>query len=912
MKSSVSKKLRENYVDNSPFHTHVSMVAPKGRYQISGQTTEDFWDIYCEEVNEGNTILGVAEKPGPYLPVLADIDIKCEVSDDEILEEHLYSEDQILQVISVYQSVLRNIVEDCRDYKLLCVVLEKPIYLIHAREKTYAKNGFHLHFPNLFLSRQEQEIHLIPRVKKELQGLDTFKSLGFENSGDVIDKCCCNVPWLMLGSRKSADMDPYSVTRVIDSEGSEISAEKAFANYKLLDSHECELDITGRIDYYMPRILSIFHNGRNISELRNGLISPVKKIMREKEKKENKKKFAKVTASENLKISSRLLEMIGDWRAEDRNEWIRIGWVLYNIGEGCTEALDQWLAFSSRCEEKYDETSCIFQWQRMVKKDFTLGTLYEFAKTDSPEKYAEYKKEKTMQHISNSVKEGSHNDIAKALHAQFGDEFVCASITGKVWYQYRSPIWEEVEEGTTLRARISETIVKHYQDMAQKEIQQMGQGEDKSDAMQTQNRMKKIMKMIVNLKSAPYKNNVMKEAMEVFYNRKFKSKLNQNPYLIAFKNGVYDLKNNIFRQGLAEDYISKNIPIDYQEYNESDEAVQNVIEFLQKIFPDKSIRTYFLDTYSDIFVGGNPQKKVYLWTGDGDNGKSITQTFFEKMLGELAIKFNTQYFTGKKTSTGSANPELARAAPPVRHVTMEEPDADEQLNIGELKKLSGGDSYWARDLFEKGKNTREVFPQFTLTFICNELPKLKYSDRATWNRLRVIPFETTFVEPGKPCPETFEEQLLLKQFPMDKSFGAKIPKMVPAFAWYLLEWRKKVTVRIEPEKVKEATAHYRRQNDIYRQFIEECIVEDRSTSLPLTELYSQFKEWFKEGWSGMSVPIKNEVKDYFYKLWGDPERGCRWKGYRVRTLEEEIANGDAIVLDEEDLAEGGNNMSDMI
>ena len=42
------------------------------------------------------------------------------------------------------------------------------------------------------------------------------------------------------------------------------------------------------------------------------------------------------------------------------------------------------------------------------------------------------------------------------------------------------------------------------------------------------------------------------------------------------------------------------------------------------------------------------EKKVYLWTGEGDNGKSITQTFFEKMLGELAIKFNTQYFTGKK------------------------------------------------------------------------------------------------------------------------------------------------------------------------------------------------------------------------------------------------------------------------
>ena len=123
------------------------------------------------------------------------------------------------------------------------------------------------------------------------------------------------------------------------------------------------------------------------------------------------------------------------------------------------------------------------------------------------------------------------------------------------------------------------------------------------------------------------------------------------------------------------------MPIDYTEYTESDEIVQNVIDFLIKVFPDQTIRTYFLDTYSDIFVGGNKQKKVYMWTGEGDNAKSITQKFFELMLGELAIKFNTQYFTGKKVASGSANPELSRAAPPVRHATMEEPDADEQLNI---------------------------------------------------------------------------------------------------------------------------------------------------------------------------------------------------------------------------------------
>jgi P4 family phage/plasmid primase-like protien len=431
--------------------------------------------------------------------------------------------------------------------------------------------------------------------------------------------------------------------------------------------------------------------------------------------------------------------------------------------------------------------------------------------------------------------------------------------------------------------------------------------QDKAEEAMYNARIKQVQKIISNLKSSPYKNNIMKEAMEVFYDRRFQQKLDQNPFLIGFKNGVYDLKLNEFRPGRPEDFISKVLPIDLVNYQIQDEEVQNVINFLMKVFPDPEIRDYFLDTYSDVFVGGNNQKKVYLWTGDGDNGKSITQMFFDEMLGELAIKFNTQYFTGKKVSSGSANPELARAAPPVRLGTMEEPDADEQLNIGELKKLSGGDKFWARDLFEKGKQTREVTPMFMLSFICNKLPKLKHSDKATWNRMRVIPFEATFVDAEDNCPETLEEQIKQKRFPMDKELKHKIPGMVSAFAWYLLDWRKKISVRKEPEKVREATAAYRRQNDIYRQFIEECITEDDSV-LSLTEIYAQFKEWFKEGWPNMTLPIKNEVKEYFERLWGEPERGLRWKGYRIRTLQDDVEDGSAVVLSEDDLVNYQNNI----
>ena len=71
---------------------------------------------------------------------------------------------------------------------------------------------------------------------------------------------------------------------------------------------------------------------------------------------------------------------------------------------------------------------------------------------------------------------------------------------------------------------------------------------------------------------------------------------------------------------------------------------------------------------------------------------------------------------------------------------------------------------------------------FKLALICNEPPKLPYSDKATWNRIRVIPFEATFCD---DAPETYEEQMLEKRFPKDPHFSSKIPAMTEAFFWVL-------------------------------------------------------------------------------------------------------------------------------
>lgn len=902
--------LTRHYVDNSNvFTTHVSMIQPKGKFQFNRKDLEEFWEVYCKSVKKDDTelICGIAEKPQQYLPVLADIDLKVSDTNDLDFEDHLYSQDQLDSVVEIYQSVLRDIVDQVTDKDLLCAVLEKPVYYITSGDIMFTKNGFHLHFPNIFLSKIDQEVYLIPRIQEKLKEQDIFANLGYEDSSIVLDKGYCSNPWLLYGSRKSEDMDPYKISYVVDASGDHISVEKAFSKYQLFDMNEKLIKIGDNISEYIPRILSIIPYGRQTKEIRHGIPT----MFKEKLKKDKVKKKVSLSVEEALAVSAKLLPMISDYRVEDRNEWMTIGWALYNISDGSEDGLNQWLEFSSRSQEKYDEATCIYEWEKMIKKEITLGTLHYYASIDNPEAYNEYKVQKSKEHMYEALN-GSHNDIAKMLYAEHGTEFVCASFSQRTWFQFKNHHWEEIDEGVYLRSKISSDIVKHFTDIG-KQAWEAKHGEtDKIKEAGHSMQLKLINKMIGNLKSAAYKDKVMRECAEVFYDRRFKEKLNKNPYIIGFQNGVYDLKSNEFRAGRPEDFISKLLPINYRVFNMGDKEVQNVEDFFIKIFPDSSLRKYFLDVYSDIFVGGNTYKKVYMWIGEqGDNGKTTLDNLIEEMLGELAIKVTTAYFSGKKIQAGQHNADLARAGPPVRHFVCVEANKRETIkNGGDLKSLSGNDKFWARDAHEKGKDTKEVKPMFMMTWIGNNAPEIEDADQAIWNRMRVIPFESVFVRPGQSCPLTFEEQLLQKRFPMDLKFTEKIPEMLEPLAWYLLEWRKKVTVIIEPPKVLEATESYRRRNDLYRQFIEECIMKDSKSTLHLNILYSRFKEWYKESLPGSSIPVKNNIEEYFYKIWGTPEVGKMWNGYRLKTLSDELETGEAIVLEESDLVDysdkGGN------
>jgi P4 family phage/plasmid primase-like protien len=882
---SILEKSRVN--ENEIHHTHVSLFNPRGRFSIRQDDLDTFFDLYHEHVSVKHKKVGLAEKPMGYIPVMADVDIKKPYTKDESNpfqpNGKLYSDEQLNTVVSIYQSIIREIVADYTDRHLICVVLEKTPYTVEKNGNLSLKNGFHLHFPYLFLKPCSIEVHLIPRVQKEVDELKIFENLGLTNSSDIIDKACCKNQWLMYGASKSEELEPYLISKIYDGEMNVIDLEKAFSSYQIYNKsgHLINISENGGVVKNLPRIMSIIPHNRQVAELKPGLISLIKDQI--KKKKKEKKEYSTEDVEKEIKTAKRLLDMVADFRANDYDDWMAVGRALFNISNGSIEGLDLWCDFSSRCIDKYDENHCVSLWNKMIRSDYSMGTIKWFAGKDNPVEYKKYKDEIMSHYIKESLN-GTHTDVANMLYADFGDEFVCVSITNKIWYQFVGHRWEPIEEGVFLRNKISNEIAATYIAAFQANAQQMGKDNDDS----IQQRMKQLQKMTNNCKHASFKASVMREAADIFYDKRFKEKLDMNPYLIGFRNGVYDLKQHIFRAGRPEDFISKSMPIDYFEFNDHDERVEFVHSFFEKIFPDKSLRTYFFDVISDTFVGGNRRKAVIFWTGDGNNGKSVTQTLLERMFGQYAIKFPTTLITGKKPASGAAYPDLARSGGGVRFAVLEEPNEDEQVNVGTLKMLSGNDSFYARDLFEKGKDGKEIIPMFHLHFICNKLPVLKFADQATFNRVEVLPFESQFIDPlgkhKKLLPATFEEQLKEKKFPMDKEIGSKYAEMASPLAWILLNHRKNNKYRVIPEKVRQATLEYQKTNDIYRQFVDTYIISEINPNayVSLAELYITYKAWVTECFPHRTISNRTDFAEYFQKLWGTMERGQKWANKRFR------------------------------
>jgi P4 family phage/plasmid primase-like protien len=425
-----------------------------------------------------------------------------------------------------------------------------------------------------------------------------------------------------------------------------------------------------------------------------------------------------------------------------------------------------------------------------------------------------------------------------------------------------------VESAYTLKQKISdEVFVELMKFTSIISRQSIKRGIDQDESVK---KIGKIHYVAQKLKNAGFLNSVKTFCASKFYDSKFEEKLNDNYNLIGFENGVYDLETMTFRRGLPDDYITFSVGYDYVEFDENDPIFIEIDDYFKKIQRNPEMKQYLLEFIASCFRG-IPDQHFHFWTGvSGSNGKSTTIDLIKHIMGDYFGVLPITILTRKRGNAGGPTPELSDKNGK-RLLVLQEPEHTDVIYVGQMKELTGTDTIYARGMYEK--KGFEYVPQFKMVMPCNKLPPIPARDGGTWRRIRAIPWESEFVE-GEPKED--------HQFKKDKKLPQKFTKWREPLMWLILnKYFKKYKENDydihEPDKVIEATKEYKKDSDIYYEFIlqymEELDPKDPEYGEYVEQInliYDTFKKWYRDCYAE-NPPNRKELLKYF------KEHQSKWK-----------------------------------
>lgn len=734
------------------YYTHVSMLdGNTGTYQINRNIMENFYTNYtnCKEIK------GLLEKPQVHLPILVDFDLKMEEKEDEMFIS-LYTKSQLESVIRNIQEVIKCIINNYDAKYNICCVLEKPSYNCIGKDgKKYIKNGFHLHFPYTFLSKTNQETHLIPRVKKMLDKSKVFKNLGIENASELYDCCYLKNPWLMYGSQKNIESGCYKLTTIYNDEMDEIELDCAFDNYKIYDSDESEIEMKTKedIEYNLPRILSIIPWYRQIVDLKPNLPSLIKI--------NSDIAYKKVSISENVDIEldvdddgntirkrsdedkqrmTEMLSLLNLSRFKKTEAWITLCYLIK--ANGLPRELFLKLSEASGYEQ-YNEEDCLSKWCQLRPSETSVGftRLQKWLDEDGVnwrEKFCKKKSSMINDLLQNYYSAGTLTDlsVAEVFHKNYKDNLINTQIgwihfvEGKGWIN-----GTDDDIIYPLMKLIGEKFISYASEMKPKK------GEDEKEFMK---KIKGLKKEGVRLCSASVCQKIIKTAKPLFFDNKALETFDKKPSWLCFSNmKAIDLSTKEVIDIKATDRILTTTGYKLPERVEKN--ITKAKSIVESIVPEKNFKS-LLSALSIFLYGENINEKFIVFKGEGRNGKGLIISLLEVVLGDYYYSLPTEILTEQSKGAGRANPELAQTQFK-RCVIASEPDASKTIVKTTVNLLTGRDTITARQLHSKPVSFR---PPFTLGMMCNDCPNISGGiNDAIKNRMEFQSFPYTFMTRDK-------------------------------------------------------------------------------------------------------------------------------------------------------------------
>ena len=302
------------------------------------------------------------------------------------------------------------------------------------------------------------------------------------------------------------------------------------------------------------------------------------------------------------------------------------------------------------------------------------------------------------------------------------------------------------------------------------------------------------------------------------------SALDRDLFLLNAANGTVDLRTGKLRAHQRGDLLTHNTGIDYDPTAEC----PTFIQFLHDVFNgDTDLIEFIRRAVGYTLTGDVREQFMLICHGSGSNGKSVFLNVLQRLLGELALQ---------------AAPDLLMSTDAHRHpteqadlygrraVVCQETEQNRRFNEVLVKQLTGGDKVRARRM-------REDFWQFDPTWkiwlSTNHKPEIRGTDHAIWRRIRLIPFDITFHDPGHGWPE--------KDPTMEERLRAEMSGILTWAVQGCLAWQRDGLPI--PAAVQAATNAYREQQDIFAAWISDRCIESRTATASAADLYASYSAW---------------------------------------------------------------------
>jgi P4 family phage/plasmid primase-like protien len=902
--------IKTNLVKNNNYtHTRIpdkTLQIFGGKYQINKENIKDFNTYYYDKVfNEKKSEYMTEKQLIEDGPILVDLDFAY----DKSITTKQHTSDHVIDLIMLYGDILLEMYKFTDNFKLDVFILEKN--KVNCLENK-TKDGIHI----IFGLKSHKAAQSILRNKVIEKITNIWDDIPIKNTwNDVFDegvtKGHCN--WQMYGSKKpnheaylikkfyslSLKNKEWNITetpiKLFDTKRNinKLSARytdhpEAELNDAFKETFEIELNNLAKKNKSkttktVKPLKNIINNNINfnLNELTN--------INSSSELDDHINNLFDTLDNSNYKIKEThqytLCLPVSYYGPGSYSKWIRVGWALANTSN---LLFLTWIKFSSReiCRDSLKNASGTFDW-KMISELYEMWSGFNnnnadglsnrsimyWAKNDAYAEYMDIRKETIDYYILHTLSTPSPTefDLANVLFHIFKDRFVCVSIKNNCWYEYKKHRWFEIDSGNTLRLCISKEMHHEYVIKTHETTNLLDQIDPSQESTHDSIRKKahKLTEIAMLLKKTQWKNNIMREARELFYDYEFINKLDQNPYLLCFNNYVIDFKNKIHRKGQPDDYISKSTNIDYIRLTKKHTKTMEEIKlFIEELFPIKELRDYMWEHLASILIGTTENQTFNIYTGSGRNGKSCLVDLMSKCLGDYKGTVPITLITQKRNSIGSTSSEIVQLMG-TRYAVMQEPSKGDKINEGIMKEITGGDPIQGRALW---KDTVTFIPQFKLVVCTNTLFDIKSNDDGTWRRIRVCDFKSKFLE-NPDNDDNFPKDEFPYQYKLDKKIDKKFKEWSSVFMSMLVNLAYKLGGNVKDcDMVMASSKEYREGQDYIAEFIKDKIIKKSDSKIRKTELLHTFREWYTTNY-GRGVPKGKELYDIMDKKYGRYKNG---------------------------------------